>query len=168
MNLKITFLFIVVLTLLLVGCGKNYEYWDLSKFKIDTNALKDGDEIKLLYTSQGPDYNQNQEYYIHVVVVNLKTGDTVNILTTDNNGFDARSADKVYNYYDMNNIASVASRLWSSDSTTLKEIRNVSEIKNIKLKQIDKVARDPEFDHIADNKFPTVIGSIGQTSNENQ
>lgn len=37
-----------------------------------------------------------------------------------------------------------------------------------KLPEIDKVTRDPEFDHIADNNHPTIIGYIGTfTENEN-
>jgi hypothetical protein len=39
--------------------------------------------------------------------------------------------------------------------------KNINELANKEEKRLEKVARDPNFDFIADNDFPTIIGSIG-------
>ena len=132
------------LILFLSSCNHGYKFWDISKFSIVDSALKDKEEIKLLYSSRGPDNNEDLKYYIQIVAVSQKTGDTVNILTTVNNGISMDDKNKVFNYFDQNNFVS-------------KSIQNDTK----KLKDITKVARDPKFDNIADNKFPTVIGTIG-------
>jgi hypothetical protein len=41
-----------------------------------------------------------------------------------------------------------------------KNVANKLLQQNTQSKQITKVARDPEFDAIADNDFPAVIGSV--------
>ena len=69
--------------------------------------------------------------------------------------------DKVFNYFDQNNIAS---KLTLVDPEKLKDIDNVNEASKSVPKNITKVARDPKFDNIADNNYHTVIGSVGTTS----
>ena len=153
---------ILTLYLLLVSsCNHGYKFWDISKFNIVDTALTDGEEIKLLYSSRAPDYNEDQEYYTHVVAVSQKTGDTVNILSTINNGFSMDDKDKVFNYLDQNNIASKLSQM---DADKLKDVKKIDEINKSERKRIIKVARDPKFDNIADNNYPTVIGTIGTVS----
>ena len=141
--MKVIF-FLTFLILLFPNCNHGYEFWDISKFSIVDSALKDQEEIKLLYSSRGPDNNDDLKYYIQIVAVSQKTGDTVNILTTVNNGFSMDDKNKVFNYFDQN---SIVSKTFQNNSTKLKEIK--------------RVARDPTFDNIADNEFPTVIGTIG-------
>lgn len=158
MNLKLIYL-TVIITMLAISCSNNYDFWDISKFRMDNNALKDNEEIKLLYTSRGPDNNKKLEYYIHVIAVSQKTGDTVNILTTFDNGLEQGDKDKVYNFFDQNNIASKITHMNTDDIVQLKNVDDI-ENKQIKVK-ISKVARDPNFDYLADNDFPTVIGVIG-------
>jgi hypothetical protein len=158
MNLKLIYL-TATITMLAISCSNNYDFWDISKFRMDNNALKDNEEIKLLYTSRGPDNNKKLEYYIHVIAVSQKTGDTVNILTTFDNGFEQGDKDKVYNFFDQNNIASKITHMNTDDIVQLKNVDDI-ENKQIKVK-ISKVARDPNFDYLADNDFPTVIGAIG-------
>ncbi len=152
------------LAFLLTSCGSKYEYWDISKFKMDTNALKDNEEVKLIYTSRGPDFNKELQYYIHLIVVSQKTSDTVNILTTADNGITMEDKDKTYNFFNEKNVAS---KLIQLDLDKLENIKNIDDINKIQHKNIDKVARDPKFDHIADNNYPTIIGTIGTiTSNQ--
>lgn len=147
---------------ILTGCSPTYTYWDISKFEIIPEALQDGEEIKLIYASRGPDSNKDMEYYYHLVVVSQKTGDTINVLTTANNGFNKTNGDTVFNYFDQNNLITQMS---NTDVDLL--INDEGELTIIAQKPIMKVARDPEFDEIADNDFPTVIGSIGKfTSGE--
>jgi len=144
--------------LLLTSCNDTYRYWETSKFNIDTTALKDGAQIKLVYSSRAPDDNEGLHYYIHLMVVSQETGDTINILTAANNDLKEGDQNSVYTYFDQNNPIS---KIMLMNSEKMKEIKNVDDINNIEVKEITKVARDPKFDYIADNKFPTVIGTIG-------
>lgn len=155
---KKTIYIIGLLTFLMTSCGGKYKYWEISKFRMDNNALEDNEEIKLLYTSQGPGNNKNLEYYIHLIAVSQKTGDTVNILTTADNGITIEDKDKIFNFFNMKNVVS---KLAQMDLDNIADIKNTGDINKIELKKIEKVARDPEFDDIADNDYPTIIGSIG-------
>jgi hypothetical protein len=142
-----------------------YEFWNISKFNIDNNALTDSEEIKLIYSSRGPDFNKDLEYYFHIIAVSQKTGDTVNILTSINNGFKTDEADKVYNFFNQDNIITKMMHV-SSDSSN--KMNHVDDYNNFKYKKISKVARDPNFDYLADNQYPTIIGSIGTLSKKTE
>lgn len=156
-----TFTVLALSVLLFTSCGKRYKYWDISKFNIVDSALKDQEEIKLIYTSQGPVTNNNREYYYHVIAISQQSGDTVNILTLINNGFSADDGDKVFNYLDQNNFAA---KLMLMDPAELANNDMVKDEKKEELKKTTKVARDPSFDFLADNNHPTVIGFIGVIS----
>lgn len=151
--MKISFLLVFIY--LTTGCTNNYEYWDISKFKMNPTALDDNEEVKILYSSGGPDSNEYLEYYIHLIVVSQKTGDTVNVLTTMQNGFDISKEDKVFNYLNQDNPIT---KLMQTD---LEKIKDADKINRTKLKDIKKVARDSKFDYIANNNYPTVIGVLG-------
>lgn len=138
-----------------IGCTSKYEYWNISKFKMNPTALEDNEEVKILFSSQGPDSNKDLEYYIHLIVISQKTGDTVNVLTTINNGLDISDKDKVFNYIAQDNPIT---KLLQTD---LDKTDDLADVNRGKLKDINKVARDPEFDYIADNIYPTVIGVTG-------
>lgn len=150
-----------LLMLILTACGSNYEYWDISKFNIDNSALEDNEEIKLLYTSRGPDNNQDLEYYIHLIAVSQKTGDTVNILTTADNGITMDDKNKVFNFFNQDNVAS---KIIQMDMESIKDIKHVEDLDKMESKNINKVARDPKFDYVSDNDYSTIIGSIGTTT----
>lgn len=156
---------LVLLLLGLSGCQNTYEYWDVSKFKMDRHALNDEEEVELIYSSRGPDDNLDLEYYIHLVVVSQESGDTVNILTTLNNSLDGVEGNRIFNFFDQDNIGT---KIGQMDPETLLDIKNVEDITNREVPSIEKVARDRNFDDIADNDFPTIIGSIGiLTSTQN-
>lgn len=142
-----------------------YEFWNISKFNIDNNALIDSEEIKLLYSSRGPDYNKDLEYYFHLIAVSQKTGDTVNILTTVNNGFKTDEAENVYNFFNQDNIIT---KMMQMNSDSSKKMNHIDDYNNFKYKKISKVARDPNFDYIADNQYPTIIGCIGTVSKKTE
>ena len=144
------------LSFVIISCS-NYEYWELSKFHFVENALKDGEDIKVVYSSRGPDYNKDLEYYTQVVVVSQLSGDTVNILTTARNGFEKEDENKVFVFYNEDNILTKLAQTYLSTKDT-------GNLENIELKDIQKVARDPKFDFIADNNFPTIVGIIGLKS----
>jgi 5'(3')-deoxyribonucleotidase len=84
----------------------------------------------------------------------------VNILTTPDNGLEIEDKDKVFNFFNQDNIAT---KITQEDLSNLKDIKSldIKEIEKKELKKIDKVARDPEFDYMADNNYKTIIGVIG-------
>jgi hypothetical protein len=160
MKTPILFSLFVLLTAL-TRCSNNpYEFWELSQFKIDPTALADQEAIKIIYASGSPDYNEELEYYVHLIAISQKTGDTVNILTTANNGLTKNDQNKIYNFFNEDNIAS---KIMQMDAKSLQNIDNIDDIKEStsKTTTITKVVRDPNFDHIAKNTYPTVIGVIG-------
>lgn len=161
MDMNRLLIYFTTLMLLLGACGHTYEYWPISQFNMDSSALIDNEEVKLLYSSQGPDNNQELEYYIHLIVISQMTGDTVNLLTTLDNGLSMADKDKVYVYFDEDNIMTKISLM---DEEAIKGGMVADEIDKIETKRIDKVARDPKFDFIADNDFPTVIGILGRAA----
>ena len=126
------------------------------------SALKDGEEIKLLYSSRGPDYNQDLNYFYHIVVVSQKTGDTVNLLTFAMNTGGNDDGNKVFNYFSLNNPTTASTLLIFEKESHLDTTGNIT------IGKISKVARDPQFDDIADNKYPTVIGMYGTITNPQQ
>lgn len=144
--------------LLILSCNGKYEYWDISEFNLQETALKNREEIKLLYTSNAPDKNKDREYYIHLVAVSLETGDTINILTTVNNGIGEKDKNKAFIFPDEN---SLEGKIILSDTDNIEEFDFEKESKT-EAKKINKVARDPNFDAIAENKYPTVIGIIAE------
>ncbi len=144
--------------MLLMSCSSKYEYWEISKFQIDNTVLENNEEIKLLYTSRGPDNNLNLEYYFHLIAISQKTGDTINILTTADNGITMKDKDKIFNFLNKDNLVT---KIIQMDLDNIEDIKNIDDINKTEMKEIKKVARDPKFDNIADNSFPTIIGSIG-------
>jgi hypothetical protein len=130
------FRILTVCMLLLVSCNHGNKFWDTAKFNIVDTALTDGEEIKLLYCSRAPDNNEDKEYYIHIVAVSQKTGDTVNILTTTNNGISIEDKDKVFNYFDQNNAASKLSQL---DADKLKDVKNINKLNTSDTKRLSKL-----------------------------
>lgn len=158
---KIKWLSVLVFTLSACGNKVDYDYWLLSRFNLQPTALAEGEAVKLLYTSQGPDYNRDFKYYIQLVAVSQKTGDTVNILTTSINDLKKNSGDIVFNYYGPDSDITLMSQI---DVEQLKKGMQIDEIRKLPRKRIDRVARDPKYDDIADNHFPTVIGCIAVTT----
>jgi hypothetical protein len=66
----------------------------------------------------------------------------------------------MYNFFNEDNIAS---KIIQMDAKSLQNIDHIDDItqSSSKTTTITKVVRDPNFDHIANNTFPTVIGVIG-------
>jgi hypothetical protein len=148
------------LVLILMSCS-HYKYWDLSKFKMVKGALKENEEVKLLYTSNGPDNNTDLSYFIHIIAVSKKTGDTVNILTTHNNGVEKSDGDKVFNFISPESDMARFSNIGVTEDIDPDHPEEILNAKKPDLSGIKRVARDPDHDDIADNIYPTVIGWIG-------
>ncbi|MDZ7845637.1 MAG: hypothetical protein U5L96_02025 [Owenweeksia sp.] len=149
------FLTVLIICPLFQSCSPDYQYWPLKHFSINKDALQNGEKVKLLYTSRGPDANQDLSYYYHLLVVSESTGDTVNVLTYADNGFEMGDAERSFLYFDRESLQARA--LLSSFNS----ITDFNKMKNSQPPVINKVARDPAYDQVADNNFPTVIGVIG-------
>lgn len=150
---KILTLFI---SLILIGCSSSskYDYWDISKFKMVPDALAEESDIKVIYSYRGPTGGKKKDWYNHVMVISVKTGDTINILTMvyPKDDYDKN---KVYQYIGPNTIITKMSGMEPD------EIAKVKDWDAVKLETRPFVCRDKKFDRLADNNFPTVIGSIG-------
>ena len=155
---------ILSLALLLAACGSRYKFWHISQFHLQPLSLKDGEEIKLIYFSQGPDDNVDLDYFFHVIAVSQRTGDTVNILTTANPGIAADEGDRVFNFISQENDMA---KLVHAELDNITHVKDLEQLKPVDLRSITKVARDPAFDELADNKHPTVIGWVGTVGNVN-
>lgn len=146
--------------LLLAACS-HYKFWDISEFHMDPKALANDEKIKLLYSSQSPDGNVDHEYFIHVIAVSQQTGDTVNIFTTIDNGFTPGDGEREFIFL---SLESELSKVVHADLETIKNMKTVEEFAALPKadpRGITKIARDPDFDDIARNKYPSIIGWIG-------
>ncbi len=140
------------LTFLVTSCSGPYEYWDVSQFNINESILDDQEDVTLIYSSGSPDKSE-VDFYVHLVVVSDASGDTVNILSPVSNRFTQNDLNTTFTFSDQHSAA-------------VKAIQNLDNLKEenlnkVNFKEYSKVARDPKFDFIADNKFPTTIGMIG-------
>lgn len=147
-------------------------FWELSKFNIQEDLIDNNAPIRLMYVSSIRG-NLNTDYFLHIMAATNKgLGDTINILTTYANKFGKDDGNKLFEFvnlettsYDteilMNFLLEETNIESVSDSNTTINVPSFSSDDYIKrVKAITKVLRDPNFDYIADNSFPTVIGSI--------
>ncbi len=135
----------------------NYEFWNLSKFNIETNALGNLEPIRLLYGSGGPEDSHFQEFYYHFLAVTQNSQDTFNILTPVSLGRSSVDSTTVYFFISEGNP--VTNYLYLSPEEMM-----ASEGIDLDLprpERRDLISRNPGYDHIADNDFPTVIGGFG-------
>lgn len=87
---------LVALLLLLSVCKSDkyacnsakYDYLPVSDFKIDMDALENGDTVKVISFSDGPWNNNEGEFYYQYIVVSKRTGDTVRVLAPYNHGLE--------------------------------------------------------------------------------
>ncbi len=152
---------ILILSLIsLISCEESYKYWDISKFDIDTNALSEGEKIKLLYYSNSPDENSEKNYFLHLIAVSLESNDTINILTTSKNFITQNSGNDIYTFIPENSIVSKV----MANVRLEKPVNHIDELKTFNEKRPDKVVRNVKFDTIAINEYKSIIGHIGKSS----
>jgi hypothetical protein len=143
-------LFIAISVLLLFSCGNTYEYWEVSKFTIVENALQNDEEVTMIYYSRGPE--NGESYYRHAVVINADN-DTLNVLTFPTSSLNnITESDRTFIYNDRPVLSDIPGL---SDSNTYGV-----DPEKVTWARLSQVFRDPKFDHITDNDFPTVIGSL--------
>jgi hypothetical protein len=147
---------VLLLAISLASCHHGYEFRNISEFNLKPGALKDLEPIQLLYSSQGPGNNDNLDYYVQLIVVSQKTGDTVNVLTTLKADPNENNGDSIF-YFGPDNLMTKVIQMKEEETK-----KYLNHLDSYKLKDIHKVANDPGFDKIARNHFPTVIGSFGK------
>jgi hypothetical protein len=145
---------IILLALFVAGCVSTYSFKPLSSFNIDHNALKDGDTIKVLYSSGGPDDNYDKEYLYHLIVTSVDEQDTFNVLVPDISSLKQENNIKTF----ISSEGEAYKFLLLSDDDR-KKVKNIEELKG---EPIERVISNREFPGANDNKYPTVIGMLGE------
>ena len=153
---------VIIFLFLFAACrgGHAYSYWDISQFRLEPGALSTGQPVHLIYTSRNPD--NDRESYSQLVVVSDRTHDTINILSPVDIDLSLQDKDSVFYYYDENDDLTKTADYAFADSLkpgAMPDLRNLPA-----LKRRSKIARDPQFDFVAKNKFPTVIGMIARSA----
>jgi hypothetical protein len=152
-NLSLFLFFLIAVS----SCTTKYSFWPVSKFHMDENALAESEKVKVIYTTRGE--GENTDAYVHIIVISKESGDTVNVLTSIDNDFKQEDSDKSFIYTSR---FTDFGKIFSMRVDKLKELHNLDTLKNIQPASYSKVLRDPKFDFLADNNFPTVIGFIGE------
>lgn len=155
--------FLIAFALIFSGCNHyDYKTWDIDQFQIEPSALKDKEKVKVLYTSRSPNVKVDT-VYTHLIVRSEETGDTVNILTTANTPFKSSDVDSVFTYFDEDNLIFKIAQIGAANLEPNSIIEQAEKTKPIRYK---KVWRDPTFDHLAKNTFPSVFGVIGKSRSQ--
>jgi hypothetical protein len=139
----------------LCGCSSNFEYRSLSQYKIDTTALKDGDTIRVIFSSGGPNSNEDREYLYHLIAVNVnKPEDTVNVLVPEISSLDESDNIKVF--------ASQNSAIYKlfNSGKEISEIKHIDEAQPV---EINKVVVHKDYLAPEDTHFPVIIGMLTES-----
>jgi hypothetical protein len=144
----------IISLVLVCSCNRQFEYRDLSSYNVDTTSLADGDTIKVIYCSGGPDDNSDKTYFYHVIGVNIHMGqDTVNILVPDISSLSQTDNYKIYISAQNSAYALLNSGI---------ELKDGMNVNNIKALDIKRVVSNTKFEAWENNNYPTVIGMLGQ------
>lgn len=129
---------------------------DISKFKIDTTVLHDGDSVKVLCASLKLFPTDTISYYVHTVVVSLKTGDTVNVLASGS--INITEENRITEFYSFNNKFALAMQSMNDIKTGKNSIIP-------KEKKYKKVHSDPQYIALKTSHFPSVRGMLSYLNN---
>ncbi len=114
--------------------------------------------MKLIYACQEPVVFNEFKFYYHLIVISEKTGDTVNILSPVSNGLKPQDQNKIFNFFNQGNITT---QLALEQTEKIKNEENGDNLNKSAAGSINKVIRDPRYDDMANNNFPSIIGIIG-------
>lgn len=157
--MKISFLLIGCLTFLMLSCENGAEdlsdsLVDISEFKIDTSALKDGDYVQILGLSGNLTQEHKHNFYNLIPVVSERTGDTVNVLMTT---FFHKTSSRRTRF--MSNSTGMGKLMESAFDDKHLKGKNIN---TMKAKRFSKVLWDKEFIEIDVRRFPAVTGTLGE------
>ncbi|RYZ49830.1 MAG: hypothetical protein EOP49_15345 [Sphingobacteriales bacterium] len=155
------YLILIVLPLLLLSChgNKNSLLVPLITFNLQPGALVTGDSVKLLYCSNAQKSSDTIRFLIQFVAIKLSTGDTVNILSTHNDGIARDDGGKTFYFTPMDKLS--LDQIIGSDSAFLEVTRDGATLKNLRAGQKTiKVIQDPRDTRLSINRNATVFGEV--------
>jgi len=144
---KLSILTIVLFTVL--SCSEDYEFWTRRNFNIQQDLILNGTGVKLLFSGGSPEETFNSDFYLHLIGVVDKTGDTINILTFDDSNLNALETHKTYYFYDAEIFM---------DKFNIAPIHKKPLIEGLNTRQ--KIAKPKSSVQMTKNNYPTVIGYI--------
>lgn len=159
-------IFIISIVIILSSCKKNkVTYWEISHFNISDSLIKENEEIKLLYYSNGLEEDKEREYYYHFVAYTVNSNDTFNILNPYKIKLDKIDEHEVYLFIpEYSNIYKIFDKMnYLFNNPELKADKIIPN-ESINIQRRLKVFRDPKLDDIADNNYPTVIGTFNNNN----
>lgn len=148
---KINLVVVFVLALILFACEPGYKYRDISEFSVNQSLIENLDEVQLIYSTGTPKGN-GFDAFIHVMAIHSMSGDTINILTTNNSGTGKGDTKNIFKFYLP---VSEEGKKYFAKTHNLD-----TELSASTLSEIDKVLYDSRFNFMTQNSFPTVIGFI--------
>lgn len=154
-----------ILTILLVSlsiaCTQKPVYWKLSDFNLKDGALLKNEPVRLLYVHQGFSDDESGPVFTHIVVVSQITGDTVNVLSRQDGEFKNDAGNKEFMFLQEEVAAAYLAERHYDKIPQSKANISLENLKNAYMNRPQIVARDPKFDNLAYNKYPTVFGGVG-------
>ncbi|MCD8529272.1 MAG: hypothetical protein LRY27_04810 [Chitinophagales bacterium] len=137
----------------LFSCNHKPEFVPLSQFQIDNSKIQNLDKVSLIYSSETPLQEEKLSYFIQMVGINMRTNDTLNILTTFNRGGGKGDFKNEFKFYtlDSEEAKDYFNKLYNDKGENY-SFETVS--------KIDRVVHDKRFSFIANNHYPTVIGFL--------
>lgn len=124
---------------------------DVKQFKLDTAALKDGENVEILGASGNLTEEQQVDFYNLVVVRSLESGDTVNVLVTN---FFQPTSDPKTKF--LSNTSLMGKAFENSD-----DLKDGTDIRKMPSKKFSKVFYDTEFIEMDVRKYPAIPGNLG-------
>lgn len=138
---------------------QQFSFRDISEFKIDTTALKDGESVTVIYNSGAPDEKPVKDYYIHLIVISNVNHDTVNVLATQ--VCNVSENDNVRNFIiDGSDVDKIIQNLDKIPELIGKKLSDVES------KKYTRVVSNSKCKNIEKNNYPTLIGTLGVITND--
>lgn len=154
-------LYFTILILLISSCQSKFDFVPVEEFEIVNNRLKNHEQVKVLYYCPGPfDDEIEQGFYRQAIVVSIETKDTLNVLTFPNSELDNLTLnDNLLFFNDHPNVKKAVGDFNSLPEEMKEMLENIDTTK-VSWPKYTIVAKDPEDNHLTNNKYPTVIGSL--------
>lgn len=129
---------------------------DISEFTIVDGVLKDGDSVEILGASGNITEDVKMSFYNLVVVRSLRTGDTVNVLTTS---FSQQDLDDGITRFFSN--ASFVGKLLEDSQLRDEEGESSFDVQHLKAKTFKKVLYDTDYIQVNVKHYPSITGTLG-------
>ena len=144
----------------LSSCLETSHYLKISDFKIEKNALKNFEPIKIIFVGPTNEFTGVKDYYNQLIVVSKISGDTINVLYSDISQFKENEGDISFYFVDPKHIVNAVVALVAKQDSTITKSRNDTTIQSYSIGDYEKVILDPYFLKIAKNHFPTTFGKV--------